>query len=364
VALLNGNQSFVGVNFLTNAGNLFAGNGSGLNNLNTSSLTAGTAPAAQLGSGTANATTFLRGDSTWATPPGGVAATFNNNQFGSANGLTNLIAGVTLTNIVADNGGGDLLVPSISSSGAISIGNTNIGGGSVLWGAGTWGIMQSIAVPFMRPNTPESGCAFDVMPNTTNAYGITTWVDVCSTDVANINNRPGVFSALALQCDAGGNGEIYTHTGFGGIAGALMLQSEGSPFTGSTIVMRGTDNGLADIQMYGTGEGLLWATQGASQSWTINPTQCMTSFNNNGAIGSVTLTLPTSVPGLHFVFAVVTPQPLIIQASGSDTITSANVTGAPGGTASSSAVGSTVELFCPVNGQWFFLGSSGTWAIN
>jgi hypothetical protein len=44
----------------------FHGDGQNLTNLNASYLAFGTAPAARLGTGTANASTFLRGDSTWA----------------------------------------------------------------------------------------------------------------------------------------------------------------------------------------------------------------------------------------------------------------------------------------------------------
>ena len=43
------------------------GNGSGLTALNASNLASGTVPTARLGSGTASSSTFLRGDSTFAT---------------------------------------------------------------------------------------------------------------------------------------------------------------------------------------------------------------------------------------------------------------------------------------------------------
>lgn len=47
-------------------GGTLAGNGSGLTSLNAANLATGTAPTARLGSGAASATTYLRGDQTWA----------------------------------------------------------------------------------------------------------------------------------------------------------------------------------------------------------------------------------------------------------------------------------------------------------
>ena len=58
----------------------FSGSGANLTALNASNLGSGTVPTARLGSGTANSSTFLRGDSTFATLPSQVSISNNGND--------------------------------------------------------------------------------------------------------------------------------------------------------------------------------------------------------------------------------------------------------------------------------------------
>jgi len=127
----------------------FSGDGSALSALNASNLTTGTVGTARLGSGTANSTTYLRGDGTWATVSGSGASTSANNTWTAAQrgAVTNLSYGATVTpNFDSSNnfaltltGNATIANPSGTitpgQSGVIVITQDNTGNRTVTWGS-------------------------------------------------------------------------------------------------------------------------------------------------------------------------------------------------------------------------------------
>ena len=116
---VSGGQIDVGSNIkIGNAGVItatsFSGSGANLTNLDASDLASGTVPTARLGSGTASSSTFLRGDSTFATVTsvgGATGVDFNDNvkaRFGTGNDLE--IYHNASHSIIHDNGTGDLKI--------------------------------------------------------------------------------------------------------------------------------------------------------------------------------------------------------------------------------------------------------------
>jgi hypothetical protein len=94
-------------------------NGSQVTALNASNLGSGTVPTARLGSGTANSSTFLRGDGSWAEAGGGAWSVKTSGTFSSTAALevTSLTKTTSLwfTNVKLSNDGGFLPIVTLSS---------------------------------------------------------------------------------------------------------------------------------------------------------------------------------------------------------------------------------------------------------
>jgi hypothetical protein len=84
-------------------------------------------------------------------------------------------------------------------------------------------------------------------------------------------------------------------------------------------------------------------------------------FDNNGAAGSVTFTLPASTVGLAYGFAVMEAQNLVVDAPGGVTIYIGALATTAGGTITSNEVGSYLFVKCRSATEWIVQSSMGSW---
>jgi hypothetical protein len=101
----------------------FTGNGAAISAINASNLSSGTVATARLATGTANASTYLRGDQTWATITAGVTITNDTSTnasyypvFTTATSGTISAANVSSTELIFNPGTNILTAPVVSSS--------------------------------------------------------------------------------------------------------------------------------------------------------------------------------------------------------------------------------------------------------
>jgi len=194
----------------------FNGTGSNVTSLNASNIASGTVPTARLGSGTANSTTFLRGDQTYATPP---SLTGSNGQVFTSSGTFTVPTGVTSVKVTVVGGGGNGGNASATTGRASSTGGGGGGGGG------------GVAVQFITGLTPGGTVSVTVG----GISGTSSFGAFCSaTGGASAAASSGsVASAGGVGgTGSGGNfsytgspGQVGLAGGWGGIGGASLTPS-------------------------------------------------------------------------------------------------------------------------------------------
>lgn len=107
-----------------------------------------------------------------------------------------------------------------------------------------------------------------------------------------------------------------------------------------------------------TGFGLVTAK---TANETLTAAQSYQTFTNEGAAGTVTLSLPTPVAGLEFTFVVVASQSLVIDVGGSVVIYVGEIPSSAGGGASSNSPGSIITLKAVSTTVWVATSLVGSW---
>ena len=194
---------------------------------NASNLASGTVPTARLGSGTANTTTFLRGDNTWAP----VSSVSSITAF-TSNGTWTIPAGVTRAKVTVIGGGG------------------GGGGGTEASGGGGGGC----AIRVLSGLTPGATIAVTVgagaaSGNTGGTSSVASGTQSIPT-VSATGGSPGNSNVSGGQGGIGSGGDLN----FAGDAGQGYGRQVGGPAGGGTF-MGGGGAGSQTGQAYGGGGG-------------------------------------------------------------------------------------------------------------
>ncbi len=311
----------------TITGSLFAGSGASLTNLNAGNLSSGTVPAARLGSGSADSSTYLRGDGAWSTVSSSQWTTSGNTiYYNSGNvgiGTTSPGTWLVINNSTASATYGEYP--------ALHITNPNTTGGAlsaVIFGAGNMsglGVagVTGLVAAYANNNTSQqmkvytaaetyplhfsSGHSPPDMTILGNNVGIGTAepadkleVKVSSVGGIKVSGNDVVYIRLATDSEAAGGNEWYLEQFTGG---ALSFNLNGVTSTKSKLLVDtsgnigiGTTSPGERLEVYGYMKGVEGSGSGAAaETWAKNLV-----LDSDGSVGMAFLSPNTQYASIHF----------------------------------------------------------------
>jgi len=250
-----------------------------------------------------------------------------------------LLTSLSATNITGTFTEINVITLNATNMRSVTLGNTNA---NAVWGPDgnlTNGPSGSAYYgPFTNQIIYSDGAA-------STAFTVRPQIGSSSNVVARINGTNGT-SGLYLN-DQGG----MTNNGTFGASGAVYFAST---LNALSLTING---GVATILSSGVGNFASVATgirtvAKTSNSTLNSTTDLFTSFNNSGASGAVTNTLPATAVGRNYKFTIVAAQVFCVQAAGSDVIRYGGTVGGAAGRIYASTPGMCLELICDVAGTW------------
>jgi len=200
--------------FSANSGGFVSvsGNGSAITSLNASAIASGTVPTAYLASGTANNTTFLRGDSTWATVSGANDGTLTMNVSGvgltgSASFTANQSSGSTFTvasNATNANGASTIVARDASGNFSANTITATLNGNASTATSATSATTATSATSATTATTATTANALNTGNNyQVNSLGIGTAASGTAGEIRATNNITAYYSDDRLKTRLG-----------------------------------------------------------------------------------------------------------------------------------------------------------------